>query len=285
MNTGLSAFGSTSWWRGFQVGCDNCHPGPDDDDATSNRPAVVTSTSLTTSAGQSASRALAATDPDNHALTLRIVTQPQHGTVGLSHRVATYHPNAGFVGADRFTFAAWDGATDSNLGAVDVTVAAGDCLLTLSAVAAAEVQVGVSVPFRAHAVLGGCDQPVTFEWTWGDGQGPTASPEVCRSFATPGPVAWQVRAAAGTASKTLSGVITVRATPVVSVPLTLTRAGADVQIAWSATAVGYLLETTPHLGVTTWEAAPQPPVVVNSQFVVTVPATAAEQYFRLRQGP
>ena len=281
----LSAFGSKSWWRGFQVGCYNCHPGPDDEDATSNRPAVVTSASLTTPAGQSASRTLTATDADNNALTLRIVSQPQQGTVALSNRVATYHPNPGYVGADRFTFAAWDGSTDSNLGAVDVSVTAGDCLLTLSAVAPAEAQVGVSVPFRAQAALGGCNQPVTFEWTWGDGQSPSASPEVCRDFATPGTVAWQVRAAAGTTAKTLSGVVTVKATPVVPVPLTLTRTGGEVQIAWPATAVGYLLETTPHLGVTTWEPAPQTPVVVNDQFIVTVPATAAEQYFRLRQGP
>jgi hypothetical protein len=281
----LSAFGSKSWWRGFQVGCYNCHPGPDHESATSNRPAAVTSTSLTTPAGQSVSRTLAATDADNNSLTLRIVSQPGHGTAALSNRVATYHPNPGYVGSDRFTFAAWDGSTDSNLGVVDVAVTAGECLLAVSAVAPAEVQVGVSAPFRADAVLGGCNQPVTFEWTWGDGQSASTSPEVCRDFAAAGNVAWQVRATAGMTTKSLSGVVAVTATPVVSVPLTLTRTGGEVQIAWPATAVGYLLETAAHLGVTTWGPAPQTPFVVNGRFTVTLPATAAEQYFRLRQGP
>lgn len=281
----LSAFGSKNWWRGFQVGCYNCHPGPDDDDATSNRPAVVTSASLTTTAGQAASHTLAATDADNNPLTVRIVAQPQHGTVGLNNRVATYHPDPGYVGADRFTFAAWDGSTDSNLGTVEVTVTPGDCQLTLTAVAPAEVQAGVPVPFRARATLAGCDQAVTFEWTWDDGQSASLSSEACRSFATAGNIAWQVLATAGTATQTLSGVLTVKASPVVPVPLRLTRTGADVLIAWPATAVGYVLETTPQLGVASWEPEPEPPVLINGQFTVTVPATAAEQYFRLRQGP
>jgi hypothetical protein len=281
----LTAFGTKRWWRGFQVGCYNCHPGPNDDDATSNRPAVVTDANLTTPAGQSVSRTLTATDADNHPLNLRIVSQPMHGTVGLSNRLATYHPNPGYVGPDRFTFAAWDGSTDSNLGVVDVSVTAGDCVLTLSAIAPTEVEVGSSVPFRADSHLDGCDQVVTFEWTWSDGQSSTGSPAVCRSFPTAGDVTWQVRATAGTETRTLSGVVAVKQTPVVSVPLTLSRTGAEVRISWPAAAVGYLLETTPHVGVTVWEAASQTPVVVNGQFTVTVPATAAEQYFRLRKVP
>jgi len=42
--------------------------------------------------------------------------------VALDGTTATYFPFDGFSGVDTFTFAAWDGWTDSNLGTVTVTV-------------------------------------------------------------------------------------------------------------------------------------------------------------------
>ena len=73
--------------------------------------------------------ALAASDPDGDLLELRIVSQPSFGTVGLAGAQATYFPASGFAGADTFTYAAWDGAIDSNLGTVTVTVeGCADCL-------------------------------------------------------------------------------------------------------------------------------------------------------------
>ncbi len=65
---------------------------------------------------------LQATDPDGNALTLRIVSQPANGTVGLVGTVATYYPMTGTSGADTFTYAASDGSTESNLGTVTVSV-------------------------------------------------------------------------------------------------------------------------------------------------------------------
>lgn len=115
-------FGTKVFWRGFTIGCYNCHNGPNDDDRNSNRAPVVTSATASTTVGQSASLNLVASDADGNTLTLRIVTQPAHGTVGLSGRTATYFPEPNFTGSDRFTFAAWDGSTESNLGAVTVTV-------------------------------------------------------------------------------------------------------------------------------------------------------------------
>ena len=51
--------------------------------------------------------------------------RPAHGTVGLQGSRATYFPDAGFTGADGFTFAAWDGSTDSNLASVSISVGTG----------------------------------------------------------------------------------------------------------------------------------------------------------------
>jgi hypothetical protein len=115
-------FGTKVFWRGFTIGCYGCHNGPSNDSASANRAPVVTSASASTTMGRSVSLGLAATDADRNALTLRIVSQPAHGTVGLSGRTATYFPEPNYKGSDRFTFAAWDGSTESNLGAVAVTV-------------------------------------------------------------------------------------------------------------------------------------------------------------------
>jgi len=118
----ISAFGTKVFWRGFQVGCYTCHNGPSSEDGTSNHPPVVSNASATTTMGQEVSIPLKATDADGNTLTLRIVSQPTHGTAGLSGTTATYFPEAGFTGTDTFTFAAWDGSTNSNLGTVTITV-------------------------------------------------------------------------------------------------------------------------------------------------------------------
>jgi hypothetical protein len=120
-----SDFGSKYFWRGFQIGCYTCHRGPSSESANPNRPAVVSNASASTSLNTPVGVALQASDPDGNALTLRIVSQPAHGTVGLTGTTATYFPDAGFAGADAFTFAAWDGSTDSNLATVSMSVGTG----------------------------------------------------------------------------------------------------------------------------------------------------------------
>jgi Bacterial Ig domain len=78
---------------------------------------------------------LVATDADGNSLTLRVVSQPAHGTTALSGRQATYYPESGYQGADGFTFAAWDGQTNSNLGTVSVEVGAGSAPPSVSGIA------------------------------------------------------------------------------------------------------------------------------------------------------
>ena len=116
--------GTKVFWRGFTVGCYTCHNGPSNSEPNPNRAPVVQNISAGTPAGAPVPIALLASDPDGNVLTLRIVSQPSNGTVGLSGTTATYYPFAGFSGADPFTYAASDGMTDSNLGTVTVTVGA-----------------------------------------------------------------------------------------------------------------------------------------------------------------
>ncbi|MGB4859365.1 MAG: Ig-like domain-containing protein [Dokdonella sp.] len=116
-------FGSKHFWPGFRIGCYNCHNGPSNDHVNPNHAAVVQNATAQ-SGGQAITIPLVATDSDGNALTLRVVSQPVHGTTGLAGTTATYFPEVGYSGADAFTFAAWDGATDSNLGRVSITVTA-----------------------------------------------------------------------------------------------------------------------------------------------------------------
>lgn len=66
--------------------------------------------------------ALSAIDSENDPLTFRVVSQPLHGTLSGTAPNLTYTPAAGYVGPDVFTFAANDGATDSNSATVAITV-------------------------------------------------------------------------------------------------------------------------------------------------------------------
>ncbi len=68
---------------------------------------------------------LSAVDPDNDSLTYSIVSNPAHGTVNLTGTAGgayTYTPAPAFSGPDSFTFRANDGALDSNIATVSVTV-------------------------------------------------------------------------------------------------------------------------------------------------------------------
>lgn len=121
-----SEFGTRFFWRGFRVSCYACHDGPDGEHAARNQAPQVSSAAASTGAGNPVQVGLNAFDADGNALELRIVSQPAHGTAGLSGRTATYLPEAGFSGADTFTFAAWDGSIDSNLGVVTVNVNGGN---------------------------------------------------------------------------------------------------------------------------------------------------------------
>jgi hypothetical protein len=114
--------GTLNLWRGFQIGCYNCHRGPRSDDRNPNRAPVAANASITSAGGSPAPVTLAAVDADGNALAYRIITQPSNGTVALSGNLATYRPFAGYQGTETFTWAAWDGSTQSNLATVTVKV-------------------------------------------------------------------------------------------------------------------------------------------------------------------
>jgi hypothetical protein len=63
----------------------------------------------------------------------------------------------------------------------------------------------------------------------------------------------------------------------------LTQVGGQIQLLWSTNATGFLLETTPTIGVIPWQTLTNTPVIVGDHFSVMVGTSAASGYFRLRR--
>jgi hypothetical protein len=114
---------SITLFRGANVSCFLCHQRENNGSLgglfNGNPPPVVTGQSLVTKVDAPGTVTLGSNEA---AATLRIVRQPQHGSVGLVGKLAMYFPDHGYSGPDSFTYAAFDGFADSNLGTVSVTV-------------------------------------------------------------------------------------------------------------------------------------------------------------------
>lgn len=123
-----SDYGTRVLWRGERIGCYLCHNGPDSESPVQNQAPHVVDVSAEGANTAPVVIALAGTDADGDALTLRIVNQPHDGTVGFDGHTARYFAPAGFSGAATFTYAAWDGKSESNLGTVTVAVATVDLI-------------------------------------------------------------------------------------------------------------------------------------------------------------
>ncbi len=96
------------------------------DDDAANQPPTAQNQSIATAEDTPKTGTVVATDPDSAALTYSVVAQPANGTLAFNPATGafTYTPNANYFGSDSFTFKANDGAADSNVATVSVTVTA-----------------------------------------------------------------------------------------------------------------------------------------------------------------
>ncbi|HQT93855.1 MAG TPA: PKD domain-containing protein [Thermoanaerobaculaceae bacterium] len=212
----ISAFGSKLFWKGFQVGCYTCHNGPGSESATANPPATVANASAATTGGAPVTIPLSATDPHGNQLTLLVVSQPANGTAGLTGTQATYYPDPSFNGTDTFTFAAWNGSTDSNLGTVTVTVGGGaTCTVTAQATVPSTGTVGQPLTFQGSATSQGCSNPVSYAWTFGDSSS-SSQQNPTHAYATANTYTWRLTATVGGSSNSVTGTLAVASTPACS---------------------------------------------------------------------
>jgi hypothetical protein len=107
-----------AFWRGRKVGCYDCHNGATGPDAGA-APAAPTVANVVAVTDSGVPVALAL---QGSTSAFRIISQPGHGTVGLSGSVATYFPGLSFAGTDTFTYACSSAVRDSNLATGTVTV-------------------------------------------------------------------------------------------------------------------------------------------------------------------
>jgi hypothetical protein len=66
--------------------------------------------------------------------------------------------------------------------------------------------------------------------------------------------------------------------------MTITRAGANVVIAWPTNSTGFTLYSATNilLPPVNWTVAPPPPKIVKDMYTVTNPIVGTTRYFRLR---
>jgi hypothetical protein len=117
----LQAGGTTQiFYRGATIGCYTCHNGPSSENMNTAAAPAIANVSAKTTNGVPVSMVLPVTL--SGGVTVRVVSQPQNGTVGISNAVATYFPFDGFSGTDTFTFAAYNGAKNSALATGTILV-------------------------------------------------------------------------------------------------------------------------------------------------------------------
>lgn len=88
-----------------------------------NTAPVAVDGSAATNEDQGVAIILAATDVETPVLTYTVVAAPAHGALTGVAPNLTYTPSTHYFGADSFTFQASDGALDSNIATVTITVA------------------------------------------------------------------------------------------------------------------------------------------------------------------
>lgn len=281
----VSAFGTKTFWRGFQIGCYTCHRGPSSDDRNRNNPPVVSMKSVGTRTGQPVDVILTATDADGDNLELRVVQQPAHGTVALAGTRATYRPDSTFAGVETFTYAAWDGSTDSNLGRVTVSVSGGDCILAPVAWAPAETDLGRPAPFRSQAGLTGCAEGAVHRWTFDDGTEQEGA-EVRHTFQTAGEHQWTLRVTAGDVEQVLSGLVSVKpGADTVMVELQRAPDG-SMTMSWAADGDDFHVEVADKIGPdANWQPVLGDPVANGAVLEMTIQPAGPTSFFRLRKGP
>ena len=143
-NRSWSALNTTiTFPKGAQIGCYNCHNGPNSDSRNTSIAPTTSNAVTSTANNQSVTLTLPAAGT---GLTLRIISQPANGSVGLVNNVATYFPNPGFVGTDTFTYAAFDGSKNSTIATATVTVAPGPVSISASAQVPPSYPAGEAAP-------------------------------------------------------------------------------------------------------------------------------------------
>lgn len=279
---------NSQFWHGFQIGCYTCHAGPNGGELgfNTNVAPSVPNLPATTLSGSPIQISVTGSDPNGNSLSYRVVTQPIHGTVSLTGNTATYFPEPGFVGNDSLKYAAWDGSTDSKLGTVALTVTAGACLLSASALVPTAAFPNSQVPFSAIATLTQCAGSIAYDWDFGDGSPHGSGTNVSHIYPAPADYAWTLTVTSGGSSQTVSNVLTISPTLGPPLILTATYMGFALNLSWPADSIPTALETATDPGQPyAWQPDADPVYFDGTNNKVQIFFPYWEQLFRVRRLP
>jgi hypothetical protein len=244
---------------------------------------VVANINTNTTSGAPVSVLLPASDANANPLTLRIVSQPHHGSVGLSNTVATFFPEPGFTGTDQFTFAARDGTSDSNLATGTVSVVQGPFAISAEALVPADYPAGWPVPFTVVSAPSNVLATVAYQWNYGDGSTLGIKASETHVYSAPGNYAWRIVSSVSdgltTAFATNQGSIVI----VAPMEAGLRKPSGFVEISWPALSAQAVLEETAMLSPTpTWMASTNHVTVAADRWSTAVAPTGQTRFYRLR---
>ncbi len=127
-----------------------------------NRAPVANNQSVTTDEDTPKQITLAATDADNNPLTYMVVTPPAHGALTGTAPNLTYTPALNYNGSDSFTFKANDGALDSNVATITLTINPVNDAPVLTVPGPQTVKEGETLTFTISATDVDTGQTLTF---------------------------------------------------------------------------------------------------------------------------
>jgi PKD repeat protein len=272
----LSAFGTKTFFRGALIGCYTCHKGPGNDSSNTNAAPTVNVVSGSTPNNTPLNLPVTVTPT---TATLRIISQPANGSLGVSNNVLTYFPDAGFTGTATFTYAAWDTSKNSLLATGTVSVVQGAYSLGLVAHVPTNYPVGWPVAFAAVPTVTNNSGAVSFNWNFGDGSPASTNQFPTHTYVSQGTYAWSVTASVAGASASASGSIAIAA-PVI---LNLANASGQMSVTWPAGPADGILEASSSLGADAqWTAVTNSPALGKTLINVSAPPTG-NKFFRVRQ--
>jgi VCBS repeat-containing protein len=129
---GLLAYGPNANYNGADAFTYKANDGVSDSNTANvavtvnpiNDAPMANNQSVTTDQNTPKAITLTGSDVEGSPLTFAIVTGPTHGSLSGTSPSVTYTPAAGYSGSDSFTFKVDDGALDSNIATVSITVVA-----------------------------------------------------------------------------------------------------------------------------------------------------------------
>lgn len=275
----FSAFGTKTLFRGALVGCYTCHKGPGNDSSNTNSAPTVSTVSGST-LNNTALNLPVTISPTS--ATLRIISQPANGSLGVGSNVLTYFANPGFVGSDTFTYAAWDTSKNSLLATGTVTVVPGPYSMSLAANVPTNSPAGWPVTFAVVTTLTNYSGTVVYRWNFGDGSSST-NQFPTHTFIAAGNYQWSVVATAGSASASANGNISISAPVNLSVTSAFSGGSGQLSVNVPSGPANTVLEESPTLGAgAQWTVVTNLPVVNGN--VMNVPVLpAGSRFYRVRQ--